>query len=177
MSLPREPEKAKLITGLFSSDRPLIFKVIEELEQIFGDIDWISHELSFDRTRYYEKEMGWPLWRRFLSFKRLIDPEDIADIKITTNEVEKRYLRGNKRMINIDPGYICLERLILATGKNYAHRIYLNRGIYADLTLIYKKGSFIPLGWTYKDYADPEIIRLFNIIRDAYKRQIRGIHL
>ncbi len=74
---------------------------------------------------------------------------------------------GNRR-INIDPGYINPERLILAKGKNFTHRVYLSKGIFADLTLIFQKGSFRPLEWTYPDYADPEIIGFFNDIRNKY---------
>ncbi len=112
--------------------------------------------------------------RRFISFKNLIRSEDIVDTKLATNKVENKYLRDGKRRVNIDPGYVSLERLILATGKNYTHRIYLSNGIYADLTLIFQKGSFRPLEWTFKDYADPEIIVFFNDLRKKYKEHIRG---
>ncbi|MBW1804141.1 MAG: DUF4416 family protein [Deltaproteobacteria bacterium] len=91
------------------------------------------------------------------------------------NALEQHYLVRGKRRVNIDPGYISMERLVLATGKNYTHRIYLAGGIYADLTLVFHKGSFKPLEWTYKDYATPEVIGFFNALRDRYKNQIRGI--
>ena len=84
------------------------------------------------------------------------------------------YSEEGKRKINIDPGYVSLERLILVTGKNYTHRIYLSKGIFADLTLIFNKGSFRPLEWTFKDYASPEIISMLNDVRERYKKQLRG---
>jgi len=174
MSRPRDAEDVKLIASAFSSDGGLIDKVIGELEECFGPTDWRSPGLLFDRTRYYEKEMGWPLSRRFVSFEKLIRPDEIVDVKLHTNTLEGRHLRDGNRMINIDPGYISLERLILPTGKNYTHRIYLSRGIYADLTLIFQRGGFRPLGWTYRDYAAPEVIAYFNDIRERYKKQIRG---
>ena len=175
MSSPREAEDVQLISSLFSPHKELIVSVIEELEQIFGPTDWISPELFFDRTKYYAKEMGWPLHRRFVSFERLIRPLKIVELKLTTNKIENDYLQDGKRQINIDPGYISLERLVLVTGKNYGHRIYLTKGIYADLSLIFRQGSFSPLQWTYKDYASPEIIGFFNGVRERYKRQLRGI--
>jgi hypothetical protein len=175
MSNPCEADDAKLISSLFSSQANMIEQVIPELEGLFGPTDWISPALLFDRTKYYEKEMGWPLHRRFISFKTLIRPEEIVEIKQKTNALEKKYAQGGKRKINIDPGYIVLERLILATGKNYTHRIYLSKGIYADLTLIFQRGSFSPLAWTYKDYSDPEIIGFFNGVRETYKKQIRWL--
>ncbi len=178
MSTPSEPEKVKLITSLFSPQKDLIDQVIQEMESIFGPIDWKSRDLFFDRTKYYAREMGWPLYRRFISFEDLIRPEDLIEVKLKTNRIEKQYMaEEEKRRINIDPGYIALERLILATGKNYTHRIYLGKGIYADLTLIYQRGTFQPLDWTYRDYSDPEMIDCFNRLRESYKNQIRKTEL
>ena len=175
MSAPKIPEDVKLICSLFSPDRGLLDLVIAELEDLFGPTDWKSPELIFDRTRYYEREMGGPLFRYFMSFERLIRPDDLVEIKLKTNHVEKKYLReGGGRRVNIDPGYISLERLVLATGKNYTHRIYLSKGVYADLTLVYHKQSFRALPWTYRDYADPEVIASMNALREGYKRHLRG---
>ena len=175
MSEPRQAEDVKLISSLFSSQEKVVEDVIKELEEIFGPADWKSPTLLFDRTKYYATEMGWPLQRRFVSFKRLIRPEEIVEIKLTTNKLEARFSEEGKRRINIDPGYISLERLVLATGKNYTHRIYLGKGIYADLTLIFHQGSFRALSWTYKDYEDQKVIDYFCDVRERYKAQIRGI--
>lgn len=173
MSQPETSDDVKLIMSLFSPEKELVENVMEQLPDIYGETDWISPEVFFDRTRYYEKEMGWPLYRRFLSFKNLIPPEMLVDVKLKTNGIENSYLNGPKRRINIDPGYISLERLVLATGKNYIHRIYLGKGIYADLTLVFKRGGFVTLDWTYPDYADPEMIDSFNTIRNQYLEQLR----
>jgi hypothetical protein len=175
MSRASEADDVKLIASVFSPGQEVIDRVLVELQGKFGPVDWKSPPLFFDRTRYYAREMGWPLHRCFVSFRELVRPEDLAEIKLETNDIEDAYLEEGKRKVNIDPGYICLERLILATGKNYIHRIYLSRGIYADLTLIFNKGSFRPLPWTYRDYADPEIIALFNDLRERYKTQVRAV--
>jgi len=175
MSDPKEADDVKLVASLFSPEEKIFEEVILALQPTYGSTDWVSPPLFFDRTRYYEKEMGWPLHRRFLSFKPLIRPEAIVDIKLQTNELEKRYLQEGRRKVNIDPGYIALERLVLATGKNYTHRIYLSKGIYADLTLVFHQGSFQTLAWTYRDYAEPVVIGYFNKIREHYKNQLRGL--
>ena len=175
MSSPNESEDVKLICSLFSPEEDLVDNVINEIKEEFGPTDWISPGLFFDRTRYYEKEMGWPLHRRFVTFRKLIRPEYIVEAKLFTNKIENSYLDVTKRRINIDPGYISLERLVLATGKNYTHRIYLSKGIFADLTLVFHKGSFEPLEWTYRDYSDPEAIDNFNRIRERYKNQLRSL--
>lgn len=175
MSAPRKADDARLISSLFSPEKERIDTVIEELTEMFGPAARISPWLLFDRTRYYAREMGWPLHRRFITFERLIRPDEIADIKLGTNVLEMKHLEDGRRRINIDPGYISLERLVLATGKNYTHRIYLSNGIYADLTLVFHRGSFRPLDWTYKDYSDPAAIEFFNSERERYKRQLRGL--
>jgi hypothetical protein len=174
MSQPHEPDPVKLISSLFSPEKEIIDTVVGELSKIIGLVDWISPELFFDRTKYYAREMGWPLHRRFISFSQLVPADHLVEIKLKTNGIEEQYRREGNRLVNIDPGFISPERLILATGKNYVHRIYLSKGIYADLTLIFQKGSFRPVNWTYPDYATPELIGLFNEIRKKYMEQLRG---
>ena len=173
MSQPQLPDKVFIMASLFSPDKGVVDQVIARLERTFGPVAWVSPGMFFDRTRYYEREMGWPLYRRFIAFQELTAPEDLVDIKLKTNAIEAGYLVQGKRQVNIDPGYISAERLILATGKNYVHRVYLCKGIYADLTLIFKKGSFRPLEWTYRDYADPDMIHMFNELRRIYMEKRR----
>ena len=172
MSQPQIPNHVKLIASIFSVENSLIDEVMIKLTEKFGSIDWTSPELFFDRTKYYAREMGWPLHRRFISFSGLIPAEELVKVKLATNEFEKEYLDHGNRQVNIDPGYISAERLILATGKNYIHRVYLTKGIYADLTLLFKKGGFRSVEWTYPDYANPDIIDYFNEIRKTYMAQI-----
>ena len=173
MSTPEEVTKVKLISSLFSQKEKLIENVIKQMEGYFGPADWVSEKLVFNRTRYYEKEMGWLLYRRFISFSKLISPDSIVDIKLMTNKIENEHLVDKRRKINIDPGYISLERLVLATGKNYTHRIYLTKGIYADLTLVFHAGIFNPLAWTYPDYADEKVIGYLNMVRNDYLQHLR----
>ena len=166
------PLPVKLICGIIANNERLFLEVEKILSKKFGPIDVKSQIFDFNFTDYYEKEMGWPLHRRFTSFRELVSPADLAEIKLRTNDVEKNCRVKGKRRINIDPGYVAMERLVLATGKNYTHRIYLSRGIYADLTLVFQRGSFRPLEWTYRDYADQEVIGFFNDVRERYKNQL-----
>lgn len=173
MSRPHEPDHIKLISSLFSPEKELLDTIIKQLEKICGPVDWVSPELFFDRTKYYAKEMGWPLHRRFIAFEKLALPDQLIELKLKTNTIEQQYSVDGKRRVNIDPGYISPERLILATGKNFVHRVYLSQGIYADLTLVFQKGCFKTLEWTYPDYAEPEIIGYFNNVRNRYMIQVR----
>lgn len=168
MSQPQEPKPVKLVVGIFTKDKGLIKPVAEDLTQIFGPIDLVGPWFVFDFTDYYEPEMGKPLLRRVLAFEKLIEQKDLAAIKIETNQLEQQYLKNNKRLVNIDPGYLMHERFVLATAKNYTHRIYIGKGIYADLTLIYTNGSFHPLPWTYPDYKEKNMLTYLNRVRSKY---------
>ncbi len=161
-----------LLTGM----PQLIGTVCEVLRVQFGPIDFMSEALPFHFTSYYEAELGSNLIRRMISFQNLIAPELLPDIKLTTNSLEQRFTdeRGN-RTINIDPGYIALAHLILATGKGFAHRPYLRDGIYADLTLIFQAHTFRPLAWTFPDYRSAEMISLLNTLRTHYLTQLRSM--
>ena len=175
MCKPKEPEPAKLFVSLIASENDIFHQGVKDLRSTFGETDTISERFPFDLTDYYTKEMGRPLFRHFITFERLIPIPILPDIKKATNRLEEEYtgLNGN-RQINIDPGYICLEHVILATTKGYAHRPYLRDGIYADLALIYRDKSFQPLEWTYPDYRMEVVITLFNQSRKKYLEDLRG---
>lgn len=168
MSTPKRPDQAKLIISLFMKDQTILEKILFLLEQKFGKIDMISPWMDFDYTDYYHKEMGAPLFRRVVVFKDLIEQESLSAVKTSTNEIESMWKKDEKRAINIDPGYLVKSRFILATGKDFAHRIYIGKGIYADLTLIYKKGRFTDLDWTYPDYRGDAIKGFLEIARAKY---------
>lgn len=161
----------KLITGFIFYDEFILNRAKLHLERRFGKIDFESQNLKFIHTDYYEKEFGKDLLRRFVSFKKLIAPDELAQIKIFTNKIEQKLSKGLKRKINIDPGYLNLSKLVLATNKDYAHRIYLNRGIYAEVTLVYQDKMFRPWEWTYPDYRTAEYLAIFSRIRDIYAQQ------
>ncbi|HID31472.1 MAG TPA: DUF4416 family protein, partial [Desulfobacterales bacterium] len=146
----------------------LLGAVAEHLAGTFGAIDLVSPWFPFDFTGYYEPEMGSPLFRRVLSFKSHVEPGSLADIKITTNRIEQLHARDGKRRVNLDPGILTHERFVLATCKDFSHRIYLGRGIYADLTLLYRKGRFETLPWTYPDYAHHNPTSFLQRVRKKY---------
>jgi len=173
VSRPSEADPVKLTVSLFSDDQQLLADVIKELAGRFGRPDFVSELLPFDYTDYYEKEMGPGLVRRIVAFEDLIRPESLPDVKIITNGIEGALLAEGRRRINIDPGYINRCHLILATGKPYSHRPYLRDGIYADVTLVYRDGSYHPLEWTYPDYAGRAITGLLNRLREKYLLQLK----
>lgn len=148
--------------------------VLQEIEKQFGNAELKSERYDFDAfTNYYENEMGKGLVKRFISFYKLIDPEDLPDIKIKTNALEKK-LSGNdeRRVVNIDPGYLNLSKVVLATTKDYSHRLYLGKGIFGDLHLVFINKTFQTQPWTYPDYKQPLSIAFFLKLREAYRNKL-----
>ena len=173
MSQPRPPKPAKLVIGFFLHEKSLGMSIVENLIQRFGDVDIVSEWMPFDQTAYYEPEMGAPLHRRMMAFERLVHQSELAQAKLFTNEIEKQYADNGKRVVNIDPGYMLLERFVLATGKNFAHRIYIGKGIYADLTLVFRKGRFVALPWSFPDYAGDRVQAFLMRVRGKYAMDLK----
>jgi hypothetical protein len=169
----KEPKPVKLISSLFTADLELLQVARNKLSEIFGSPDYESDLLPFDHTSYYAAEFGEGLMRKIVAFAELVDPGRLAQIKRLTNDMEMGWAKEGKRRINLDPGYVSLAKLVLATTKNHGHRIYLGQGIYAEVTLHYRKKTFRPWEWTYPDYASPPYIAIFNHIRELYLVQLR----
>ncbi len=142
-----------------------------ELAGRFGPIDAVGEVLPFDFTDYYEAEMGPNLMRKFVAFERLINPKELVSAKLFTNDLEETITErfgGRARTVNLDPGYISLSKLVLASTKDYSHRVYLGDGIFAEVTLHYARGRFNPWPWTYPDYKSEAYSRFFETIRKQY---------
>jgi hypothetical protein len=142
------------------------------LEKNFGETLLVSHSIPWDYSTYYNHEIGSPLLRQFLFFKTFIDPGTLANIKIKTNEIEETFSFKGKRRINLDPGYLTLSKIVLASTKDYAHRIYLGKGIFGEITLIYKGGTYEPHMFSYRDYQDESYIKIFMNVRSLYKKML-----
>ena len=174
MSRPREPQPVKLISSILGADSQATNTVIELLRNKFGETDYVSDALKFDFTDYYEPEMGGGLQRRLISFTKLIMPDELPEIKLETNKLEEDFAGPDgKRSLNLDPGYIALCHLILATGKAFTHRPYLRDGIYADMTLVYRAGRFQTLEWTFPDYGSEEMLKILTMLRERYFEQLK----
>jgi hypothetical protein len=162
MGRPFTPLPVTLICGIITSDTKLLDRSEKILIRHFGPVGRASDSIPFTTTKYYEKEMGEDLTRVFVSFNRLI-----VDIKAWTNALEQRLVlsRGH-RSVNLDPGYVSLSKLVLATTKPYAHRIYMGRGLFEEVTLFFKKGKFQPASWTYPDLKNEKYLAFFKDVRD-----------
>ncbi|MCX5684974.1 MAG: DUF4416 family protein, partial [Planctomycetota bacterium] len=171
----REVEPVKLFVGMLSA-YPVAFTDAEAaLVDRLGPLDLRSDLFSHEFTEYYRDEMGHPLVRLFVSFERLVAPDQLPAIKRLTNEIENR-MAGEKRWpvvrpINLDPGYIAPSKLVLASTKDFSHRIHLQEGIYAEVTLRYVRGIWKELEWTYPDYRTPAYHKFFTQVRGRLMEQ------
>jgi len=158
------------IIGLLFTEKINLETINLELTLRFGRSIKSSETIPFTHTQYYNAEMGNEIFRQWHAYEKKILPDELAEIKTFTNSVEQKFLNENKnRRINIDPGYISLSNLVLASTKNYSHRIYLALGIYAEITLIFRHGHFLPLEWTYPDYKEPLALEFFEKVRETLK--------
>lgn len=167
------PLPVKFICGFIYLSETSYIKTYKILERKFGKIDFESVRFNFGFTHYYEKEMGSPLYRRFVSFKRLRNPAAFPAIKLFCIKIEKKLAKDTKRTINIDPGYINEGKLVLTTTKDYFHRIYVGRGIFEEVTLYYKDSNFQDFATTYPDYKTPEYKEIFISLREKYRQQLK----
>jgi len=175
VSLPHPPKAVRLVMSFIFKEAEEFASALTEADQQYGPADFLSEPLAFDFTDYYEPEMGKGLWRRMASFAPLISPDQLRGVKLWTNALEARFLNERRgRKVNIDPGYLAASKFILATGKDYSHRIYLGDGIYGDLTLIFQKGAFTPLPWTYPDYASQPLLGMIHLLRKRYLWQLKN---
>ena len=175
------PPRALLVAGIIYSPEVELVDILFVLKAAFGEVILEAGPVDFTWTKYYEKEMGQGLKRYFVAFDNLVDQAALPEIKLQTMTLEDKWTQQEARRVNIDPGILTLERLVLATTKNFTHRIYLGKGIYADLTLIYQKGKFSVLDWTYPDYRSQFALDFLTKARKRYlvmiKKQGKGVNL
>jgi len=168
----------KLIAGILACDEQVLSAAKTRLESALGEIDLVSDIWPFDQTSYYADETGSRIVRQFVSFRQLIDPGELADIKHRTNALEQELAKSLAlpvpRPANLDPGIIEPSKLVIATTKNYSHRIYIGKQMYAEVTLVYDKGAWRPMPYTYPDYRSPQYLDFFAKVRGRLLDQLRA---
>ncbi len=174
----KEPKPVKLIIGILAANEDCLRAAIEALTSEFGKADLVSDVWPFDQTDYYKDQTGENILRQFVSAEKLIEPGKLAKIKHQTNELEQKLAvelnLDLPRPVNLDPGVIEPSKLILATTKNYSHRIYIGEKMYAEVTLIFDKGSWCPLPYTYPDYRQQCYHDFFDKVRKRLLEQLKS---
>jgi len=170
-------EKRKLIIGVMAGKPEFFLSAEKEVQRLFGPIDLKSEVFEFTYSDYYSKQMGGAsLSRKFLSFEKLINPEKLSEIKINTNHLEEKIRKKfhrDHRIVNLDPGIVNSSSLIMATVKDFAHRIPLSQGIYGHLELLFGKDEIRTINWTYPDFREKTYHSFFLKVRKKYLKQIK----
>jgi len=175
MGEPRIPTPVKLFVGMLSPEIELFEICTDLLSAEYGPIDYRSEILPWRVTDYYQDEMGTGILRKFIFFERLVDPAVLATTKLLTNSIEARYSTtgGNavRRRVNLDPGYVTEAKVVLASTKDFSHRVYLGLGIYAEVTLYYatRGKTFLSFDHTYPDFRTKETLDMFNRAREILR--------
>jgi hypothetical protein len=172
MATPVIPPKAKLFIGVLTGSEECLEKAEIALVKKYGEIDYKTSKVGFSHTDYYSS-MGPGLFKVIFSFRKLIKRESIADIKLYTNRLEDKISGKKKRRVNIDPGYLTLSNVYLATCKEFFHRVYLERGIYLENEYRYVAKRYVPWDWTYPDYQKEEYLYFFHNVRKMYHDQLK----
>ena len=192
MALVAPAPKVKLICGMISCREALFAQARDVLGGKFGPCDIVSEVMPFDFTHYYDQEMGSPLYRQFVAFEELRDADMLVEAKVASNQIEATFASDEdpsdmpalipnsgisggmapvtstmRRPINLDPGYIESGKLVLASMKNFSHRIYMGRGVFGEVTMQYRHGKWEALPWTFPDYASG---RYFGFLNEARER-------
>lgn len=168
-SSPVEP--TILFAGALYCDVKYFSRAKEELKRSFGEIAAESPPQEWHVSEYYRDELGWPIMRTFIFFRERIDPLTLPDVKLASNELEESLSSGGKRNVNIDPGYMTLSKVVLASTKNYSHRIYIGKGIFAEVSLVHVNGKYRPHLFTYRDYASDACAEIFERARKILRER------
>jgi hypothetical protein len=181
MSSPRRPQPAKVLVSLLfrrgSADDlpPWLDTALARLRTLLGPVDYSGELRTFNESSYYAAELGEAPGRVFLAFAPLMERDQLAGLKLATNAIEDELRdEGGRRTVNLDPGLLSPENLVLATGKNRGHRIYLGQGLFAEVTLLFQGGGYQPLPWSYPDYAAPWCGEMLLHLRKILLRQLSG---
>jgi len=171
LSFPNDAKPALLFTGVLINPKLCNTELVfEDLKKSYGEVCLCSRKMEFVWTDYYDSEMGDAIYRYFLVYKGTVKGEDLVKFKKLSDKLENKYMQGSNRVLNIDPGLIAMENLVLSTNKAFFHRVYINEGVYAEVTLYYKNGTYLPMGfWTFPEYRSTPVIDFFNSARGILK--------
>jgi hypothetical protein len=176
MAEPRLPDPVLLVVAAFSRHAGALHWARERLEQIYGEVSLTSTPFLFSQTAYYQSTMGSELHKQFFVFRELVHADRLPEIKLQTNALEKELAQAGlypeSRPINLDPGFLSLGKFSLATTKDQAHRVYLQDGIFAEVTLRFQDGTFVPWPWTYADYRLVVVVDFLNQAREFYRQRL-----
>jgi hypothetical protein len=160
MGTPRPAERVKLFLGIMFAPDFALQELMALLTARFGEVEADYGPVAFSWSDYYAREMGSGLLKYYALLKPTFGRDELPALKLLTNDLEAGYARNGNRVVNIDPGYLARDKLVLATTKDFYHRLYLGQGIYGEVTLHLREGVYRHFSWTYPDYQEKGVHEL-----------------
>lgn len=170
-------ENAQLLAFVLQPGADWLPEVIDALERTWGKIRHKGKLFAFDKTPYYTPEMGEGLYRGVISFEKTIPPETIAEEKERSNALELTMAMADNpeaRRVNIDIGYMDLDKVVLPSYKRGPFKLYAGKGVWLDMLLTYAKGEFHPTVWAFEDFKRNPYQHDLQLIRERYKKAGSG---
>ena len=181
MTKRRRPDPSLLVVACFSRHPQALDWAQARLQEAYGPIERVSPDFDFHHTDYYAASMGAGLKKRLIVFEPLRSGDILAAAKNFTIGLECEAARGGlypeERPLNLDPGLLQLGKFLLATTKDQSHRIYLQDGIYAEVTLRFEDKKFECWPWTYADYREPALREFLEGAREALYQRVLQLRL
>jgi hypothetical protein len=174
MGMPSQPLGVKFFAAVMYKSTLDIEPILKRLDDRFGARECVYGPIPFSWSEYYSSEMGDTLLKTYISYETIADRSALPAIKLFTNSIEDELAVDGKRLVNIDPGYLSRDKVVLATTKDFYHRLYLSDGIYAEVTLHYKRGQYRFFSWTYPDYRQQAIYQFYEKSRATLVKELRG---
>ena len=174
MGTPLEPTPTALFLGITYRDEAEMQKALGLFEETFGQANRRCGPIDFSlQTDYYDAEMGDGLKKLYLTFGSNFDRNRLSAVKRMSNDIEAQFCDGTSRRVNLDPGYITNDKFVLASTKDFFHRIYVGDGIYAEVTLHFRHGKYRFFSWTYPDYKNEAVLALLVAARAELVGRVR----
>lgn len=169
MARVQKPPPGRLIISVIYSSMDALADALNVLERKFGRVQFETPEIPCAETSLYGEEMGGELLRRFFSFDKMVARDGLPSIKGLCHKIEPQFADRVDdylfRTVNLDPGILTPANLVMASHREYNHRVYLNNGVFAELALVYSRGRFVRLPWTCPDFYGAEAIEFFGRVR------------
>jgi len=170
MDEPIIPPPAKLFAAIRCLDIEKRMQAERLLKKRFGDADYRTKEIPIP-IDLYEQGNRPILTMVLISYKKLITREDIVKVKQITHEIEKKVCKANEMNFSVDPGYLTLSNVYLASFKEFFHRTYVRKGVYLENLYRYLAKRYQPWEWTPPEYRKPEALFFFHEMRRLYCNQ------
>lgn len=173
------PPPGRLICSVAYAQIDALADCLKKLEHQFGEVQFETLDIPFSSEPRHREEMGHDLTRRFFSFDKMVPRDRLSDLKRICRKIEAGFADQVDdflfRTVNIDPGIMTPDNVIMASSQGHHYRVYLTAGVFAQIELIWSRGRFVRLPWTNPDFTHAEAVDFFERVRDTFDLVKEGV--